>query len=617
MKEEKVLIEKKRGLAVDLEQFPHGEGTRQYLRSKGIADALGIFDPSTKSNIPRYRILPQFAHLLHSPLVGHAMRMRGNRFSSQDPRETAETKTMELFNHQFLTYNQGDARYPDDSLNIIDPVGLIKKCFASGHEDNWPTMILTTNHALTSDHTHIAGIMRGVRQMIEHAHGKPLNYVAHPDEVDNFKGKTLILSSCFTQPTPHHNGAELLDRLQELENNTKQVRRIAGSIMNAAPALLKEWTNAGAAALKDMTTPTTYSGIYFPSNRPNNEHISPAARRLSKFLLAMIVTEPERIHFDAPCSEVKLITGDAQGRRPSLPDYMQVGEAPLHFRSDASRVLSKVCNIGYSKGGNMVTDAVRLLKDEIQSLLREEGRDSLSVQRETARLLSGLGLISVAAGEVPLTQEEKDAGMRRLNLLSDKDLIAGHFTAGRDHEYHSRDELIRVKGSEAEMGHRWQHALLQAPEMETGYMVANPLACQHLKAATAGLYNVPAIIDFRCESSDAHNTTYRLSFRPGVLRKDVEQWAPALQDELDGLSLALHGSREGAAPSIRVEVTAEAPSALLIHLPTSMRYLRDFGKNLSAAMTLFSDRFEMILPPYVTSDIAQLQPLRTSHRSFA
>jgi hypothetical protein len=612
--------ERQRGLSIDLERYPHGAGTVAYGRSKGIADSLGLLDSR------QYAVLPQFAQLMHSPVVGKMMRLRGQSFHAKSSTPTAEQETCRLFNHQFVTYNESGRGEQPDSLNIIDPVALIRKCFPEGREDQWPTLLLTTNHALTSDHTHIAGIMRGLRKMVEDAHGRTLDYVAHPDDHENFGGKTLILSSIFTQPTPQENGADLLDRLQELGSNRARPGHtpMRGTI-SSLPAAWYDWAINVGANPSELLNPRSFTQHFLPSRRPEREHASPAARRLSKFLLAMMVTEPERIHFDGPCTEAKLMTGDAEGRRASVPDYLQIPEPPLVLREDASRAVSRVLLAGYSKGGNMVSDAVRLLKDELEGGLRQGMLDTSSFARingsglppkpeqVVSRILSSIGLMSIAAGEEPLTKAEKDAGIRRVNILSDKDLIAGHFAAGREHEYHSRDELICVKGTGADMGHRWQEALLQAPGRTTGYIMADERARQHVQAISSQLIDgLPAIWDFRLEPTAGREREYRLSFRPGVLRKDIVQWGAELGDYVQQHLRPAGNVLPHPAVSVKVSVTKEAPTAIVLHVPENANSDAGFPPRLQAVLKGFCEEKGILLPPYVAEDVLDQTRLLSS-----
>jgi hypothetical protein len=325
----------------------------------------------------------------------------------------------------------------------------------------------------------------------------------------------------------------------------------------------------------------------------------------------MMVTEPERVHFDAPCTEAKLMTGDAEGRRPSLPEDMRLAEPPLVLREDASRVVSRALLAGYSKGGNMVSDAVRLLKDELEGALRhgmldarpllkqpELAIDAIPPRQVTSRILSSIGLLSIAAGEEPLTQDEKDAGIRRVNILSDRDLIASHFAAGREHEYHSRDELIRVKGTDADMGHRWQHALLEAPGMATGFIMADKKARQHVQAVSSQLFDgLPAIWDFRLETRNREGREYRLSFRPGVLRRDIEAWGTELSAYLPG-RLAKEYS------AVRISITPDAPTAIILHVPEALQQHSGLPHEVRDALSTFCQEKGILLPPYVAEDIA-------------
>lgn len=585
-----------KGLTVDLEAYPPGVADISYRGSKGIADDLLRLDPED------YARYPWLAGLFHSPYMGRLMQWRAASLKPLDgSRRTSGQETMAMFNHRFVTLNDGDARYPDSSLNRISVFDVIRHFDPSVPEADWPTLLLTSNHALTSHHKDIGVIMHGIKTMLEHATKRPLSIEAHPDEVERAKGKTILLSSVFTEETPQENGSALIKGVQDNKRN------------------------AASQGAKNETWGERALRRHVPTTTPRRENISPASIQLAKLLLALMVTEPERIHMDRRVTEAELATGNALDR-PGVPEDMQPTIPPLVLRRDASRVLSRVLMAGYSKGGNTVSDAARWLLSELQgqdhwteqqgdTVARREGSFFLVENQDgekrrleahdIKRIMSSLGVISLAAGEKPLTKSQVEAGMRRLNIVSTKDRIAQHFIAGET--FLPGDQLIEVEGTDSLMGHRPDHALLSAPGMETGYIVANRDARQRLRVMGMQLHPDTAAI------RDASNAAFhdaapviKLEFRAGVLRQQVERWRTELEAHLQTFFRQHSDVTPIRREDIQVGITPDAPSALLIRLPESLRKMEDIGGLLRRGLKSYCEPHHILVPGYVAQDIQRI-----------
>ncbi|MBY0354959.1 MAG: hypothetical protein K2Q12_04430, partial [Rickettsiales bacterium] len=418
-----------KGLTVD---EPQGTASQRYRMSKGIVDDLfGFFGAEN------YKYMPLTSAALHSPLMARLMNLRAAFLKSMDGDSvTAEARTMALFNNRFVTVNEGDARYPDGSLNCMSVFDIIRHFDPSIPEAQWPSLLLTSNHALTSDHKDIGGIMLGIKKMFEDATERSFNIEAHPDEANSMRDKTILLSSIFTEETPQENGARLIHNIHEIKRNMPLSER--------------------------QKTPLIEHRLrsYFPGKSDRRENISPASIQLAKLMLALIVTEPERIHFDSPATEAELATGQALDRC-GVPQDMQPTSPPLVIRADAARILSRIVPAGYSMGGNVVSQAGRWLLAELEGkdhwsensvqgirkvegsffkIQRNDGTQTRLQEPDVKHLLQNIEIASLAAGEKPLTRRELARGLRRLNLVSDQDKIAQHFNVGE--RYCEGDRLI-------------------------------------------------------------------------------------------------------------------------------------------------------------------------------
>lgn len=585
-----------KGLTIDLEKTPPGVADHAYRESKGIADDLLRLDAQD------YERYPWLAGLFHSPYMGRLMQWRAASLKPLDGnRRTSGQETMAMFNHRFVTLNDGDARYPDGSLNRVSVFDIIRHFDPSIPEADWPTLLLTSNHALTSHHKDIGVIMHGIKTMLEHATKRPLSIEAHPDEAESAKGKTILLSSVYTEETPQENGSALIKGVQDNKRN------------------------AASQGTKTETWEERLLRRHIPTTTLRRENVSPASIQLAKLLLALMVTEPERIHMDRRATEAELATGNALDRA-GVPEDMQPTTPPLVLRKDASRVLSRALMAGYSKGGNTVSDAARWLLSELQGqdhwtepsdhgpvrregsfflVENEDGERRRLEEHDVKRIMSSLGVISLAAGEKPLTKYEVQAGMRRLNIVSTKDRIAQHFIAGET--FLPGDQLIEVEGTDSLMGHRPDHALVSAPDQETGYIVANRDARQRLQVMGMQLHPDTAAIRDASNASFPYATpVVKLEFRAGVLRQQVERWRSELEAHLQSFFRQHSDVTPIRREEIQVGITPEAPSALLISLPESLWHVDDIGGLLRRGLKSYCEPRHILVPGYVAHDIQRI-----------
>lgn len=353
------------------------------------------------------------------------------------------------FNNKLWTHNN------DGSLNRVLSKD-VRRLFEPGTE--WPQLFLTTNHALASDHEDLSGIMRGFRKLAQDTFNLPVSLIRNVDEhTQADASQTLMISAVSAERNPWFNGAELLDRLQALRHD---IRRQHGG------------------------APTTL------------EHISPAAIRLGKLMLKLLVEDANSVDVDA-----KQYTARAD-----------TAGLPLKLRADAPLVAQHLHLMGYSKGGNTVTDALRYLVLE----MRAGGIE----QAEIKNVVRHIGLVCVAAGEVPLTQEEKNFGMRRMSVINEHDVIANHFRAGDEHHYSIDDDFYKIHGVEKDLGHNPRDALGYYEEGQAsrrGFLHDDPAVHDRLRCYFASCFGKSAITNvILTPAFDGLGYRIELEFAPGV-----------------------------------------------------------------------------------------------------
>ncbi|MCI5049597.1 MAG: hypothetical protein MRY32_04620 [Rickettsiales bacterium] len=427
------------------------------------------------------------------------------------------------FNDNLLTHND------DGSLNRVYSTH-VRKLFEPGKEDQWPQIFLTSNHAMSATHEDVAGLMTGLQKLAKDSFGLKPNLIRRidkgaPEEDPAKEGvgpKTMIISAVSARPNAWLNGSALLRRLIELrvqhDRNPHQ----------------------------------------FPDQ---DSEMSPAAIRLAKFMLRMMVEEKDIRRVDPFGTE-------------RMADIIADGQEPVTLRSDARAIAQHIRIAGYSKGGNTVTDAMRYLVSELKATrangepafvirhkenepLKEDERDYGDAQGaasalgkwDIASIVRNIGLLSIAAGEVPLTHEEKEYGIRRINILNDKDVVASHFSAAdrkRPELFYGRhDDFHLIGGVGDELGHGPDFALgtiSKDGKEESGYIMSKPNGGvrDKLRCYFASMFDKVAVQDLviipEFEKDGKHyDAQVEIELAPGVTFDQAEKkLLPALNDAVYG-----------------------------------------------------------------------------------
>jgi hypothetical protein len=405
------------------------------------------------------------------------------------------------FNNRLWTHNA------DGTLNHITSDDLAP-LFPEGNPEAWPNLVLTSNHARAWQSSDLSDLMKGIERLGHDAGGKPLDLhrLKHKETFPDVTGKTIIALACHTEKDIYLNGAELIDRRLDLEEDP----------------------NKGS-----------------PDKRSIN-HMSPAAMRLAKLMIKLMV-EPgcgglvnlDRSDFDhrPEFRNAPFIANDLMLRGSEDPRYTD--KHPLILRKDAASIAQHIKLLGYSKGANTVTDALRFVFLEYAKLgelmqIREPGGTlRKATDKDISTLISNIGLLSVAPGEVPLTKAEKyEAGITRVTIHNTEDLTAGHLVNPQEKDYDPwSDKLIQIKGTSHEMGHSIVAALgkdstpgfIMNPENAKGdrsYQAAQDA----VRAFFASNFQKHAIttLCFSHNADERRNELY-VQFAPGITRADEKK----------------------------------------------------------------------------------------------
>ncbi|MFN8993518.1 MAG: hypothetical protein ACK5X3_07635, partial [Pseudomonadota bacterium] len=246
--------------------------------------------------------------------------------------------------------------------------------------------------------------------------------------------KPIILYACDTQKNPFLNAVELMERLDELD----------------------EISRTGKA--------------------DKFEKASPSARRIARLMLKCMVTEPEKI--------------DVNDARPL--------KIPLTLRANAEHIAQHFQLIGYSKGGNVVSDAMRCLIDELtakdtrgQHLVwfdeTTERDKPLSPDARIRNLVRNIACASFAAIELPMAQQYKDHGVRRFAVNNKYDKVADH----KPYASSAGDRKIDIEGSPELLGHDPAAAL--GTRDARGYFLKDERVARRLKEWFAPMFGKAAI----------------------------------------------------------------------------------------------------------------------------
>ncbi len=341
------------------------------------------------------------------------------------------------YNNRFLSENaQGD-------VQAVDGDDIVKR-FQQHDWDaqaDFPRIIITSSHARAKSVNDMREITHGIAAMTRDASdGKALDIT--PADAPTQPGQTLMLFACDTERNSGLNAARLIRRVNELR------RSVSGDVPDAFA------------------------------------EISPGAKRIAKLMLKCMAENPQQV-------------GDINSPL-SLRDTMPAN-GRLVLREDAARIAQHFQLIGYSKGGNVVSDAMRYLVSELTSKGRN-GNDLVRIYSEmeprpindfgthgVRSLMRNVGFMSIAAREVSMSKHLRDCGVRRVAFNNRHDSIAFF----DNYPHRPRDENWVIEGSAAKLGHDPIDAM--GSDTASGYMVGDARVKHRLKEFMAPHYGKAAV----------------------------------------------------------------------------------------------------------------------------
>lgn len=294
----------------------------------------------------------------------------------------------EKYNHQFLVENEKGEIVPISEQQLLSlfpqPDELSGK-----QAEQMPRIVFTSSHARGETLEDVTDITHGIERVISEATQGGASFARvdmAQSQLGVKPGQTLIVYRCDVDKNPWLNGAALLRRINEIERS-----------------------------LEDGT-PDKF------------EEVSPGAIAISHMTLALMARHPEQILA-------------AQG---ALLDEHYAADSPhIKLRHDAPRIANHLAMMGYSKGGNVVSDAgCRLLPHELQAK-DGNGRElfysaqngefrAISAEgiHEVRRLISPIPVWALGAVEHELTDEQLAAGASRVAFNGYHDYISIHGNYG-------------------------------------------------------------------------------------------------------------------------------------------------------------------------------------------
>ena len=459
------------------------------------------------------------------------------------------------YNHKFLTEDSKGKIVSMDDDAIVALFRKPGKSAAKGAE-RYPHIIMTSSHAQGETLEDVTGITHGIEALARDCEGKPLP-LAHIDKGVN-AGQTLMLYECDVEKTPMLNAAELLDRIVEL-------KRVA------------------------------------VTGKPETEftHISPGAKRIAKLMLKCMAEDPSRIDVNSP-EPMALLANESDG--------------PIRLRADAVEIAHHFQLMGYSKGGNVVSDAMRYMVSELTAK-NAVGNDVFETHPDNpAYALNGgamstpnvrdivrsVAVMALSSIEVGMNQYYIDHGVRRDAVNNEYDLISVHRNYASNPPY---DNRWMIKGVTEAAGHDPRHMMGQRvassefPEIE-GYAHKDKHVSRRMLEFFAPNFGLDAIghVQFNGKAKDGVVT---FEAATGTTDAQISQHIATIQRELE-----LSGLRD-----VRIENNHENPGFFTLtcgneHVRTDFTQKGNLEKLQSAMSQLRKNDETLLISQNINDEIA-------------
>lgn len=556
----------------------------------------------------------------------------------------------------------------DDSHPLQEvQIEHLTRLFSNPDKRKWPQLLLTANHALarnemdvtsiTNGFLHKAGRALGLNRPVEAIHDIVGFENAHKSEDLDLHGKAVVVAAIHAGPNSLVSGGKLLSRIIRLIGNYSAMEGMDVKQAGVLDfnALYKNMRKFGQQVLFGDTNamnllPRMMDALtktHQPTDELDNpfECISPAAVMLEKTILRLLIKNPQRLEENYPkiiANLKKHEDGEQIGKAfelaydehtmPShlIPAHMG-GDEPGTFqlREDAAEVAQHIRLEGYSKGGNVVTDAMRLLAFELNLMAQNHclriyasptsltgatngTREWRNAGKEDiAELLKNIGILTGNAGEIPLSRVERDQGLRRIGIGNVNDLISSHFRAGFTHEAHRGDEFIPLMGTKHNQGHHPKDAFgyfTADGKFVPGYFAASPEADSAVRVFFSSIAGLPSITDI---FPTQHNGDIALQVRTaaGATEKQIASIEKTLNDAIAHTSYAgsIKVARAPHSTSLQImDLHREAMPEVIGAIKASLVKL-DAENKLALYLPVIKDLDKLITSP----DQAQAPETRT------
>lgn len=307
------------------------------------------------------------------------------------------------FNNQFLTEHSRATGEKHGKIEAVD-VDKIVALFQPKNQGNYAHVLMTFSHAQGETLNDVMSITHGVEAMARDSEGEELPHGYIDKGVK--PGQTLTLYACDVEETPWRNGAALLRRVNELKR----------LVRTGEP-------------------------------EQNFNEVSPGAKRVAKLILKCMAEDPSQI--------------DVNDARP-MREIAAKAKTPVRLRADAVDIAHHFQLVGYSKGGNVASDALRYLVSELtaRNAVNQDvfnTHEDAPVQsaghsmnpHNVRNIVRSISLMALAAVEVKMSDHDKAYGVCRVAINNQHDLISAH----HNYEGSMHDERWIIEGIEEHHGH--------------------------------------------------------------------------------------------------------------------------------------------------------------------
>ncbi len=390
-------------------------------------------------------------------------RFRGDVFESVGHALADGPDGQRLTSPEYNSKNPGVARYvtlDKDGNRMALSIEQVTKLL---RDPNGPHVIVSANHAfLESFDEDVKGVFKAYKKMYEHTNGAEGKTLATVDKEDLSRDDTVMICALHTLENKYLNLAQLFNRVGEIE------------ALHGDP-------------MKDKFV-----------------HTAPVAIETTAMVLRTLVAE----------DEIGLIQPKRDEAR--TPHFVAEG-ATVHVTPEGIENLKRRIGEGFSKGGNDMRDAMRLLVHTLDS-----PQVKLPKGVSVADVISHISLTVTALNEMKMADYYRQNGVRVMHISNGNDTIAPVPHRPHDHA----DPVLNYIGIADYDGH--------APSIAAKGIIADERTSAHFKTTFASTNDHAALSGIHLvddeNGPDAH--LLRLEVSPGTTDAIMQQAFTTLQEKL-------------------------------------------------------------------------------------